>query len=163
MATQQEIAEHLDLSTRRVRELIRLGVLPAGKGRGGLEVDRCRFAFIAYLRGLVSGHRSEDGSLDLTAERAKLARAQTEATELKNAEARGSLIPADLVLEHWAGQHATVKAHLRAVPHQLKTEHPEVPVEHVEAVRKLIDQACAHYADGLPRTGGDAKAMQAIA
>ncbi len=150
MATQLEIAEHLDLSDRRVRELAKQGVLPKPKGRGGWSIDACRLAYIAYLRGVASGHQSDDGELDLTAERAKLARAQTETAELKNAVARGELIPSAAVLDHWGRQVVATKAHLRGVPHQFKTEVPHLTPEEIAALRRLIDRALTELADGLP-------------
>lgn len=155
MATQQEIGEHIDLRPRRIRELVKLGVLPPSKGRGGLNLDQCRLAYIAYLRGIASGHRSEDGELDLTAERAKLAREQTATAAIKNATSRGELIPADMVLEHWAGQIVAVKSHLRAIPSQFKSEVPHLEPEELETLRRLIDQTLTHLADGIPPTTAD--------
>ena len=55
MSTQQEVAAHLDLSSRRVRQMIADGIFPAGKGSGGLNLDDCRVAYVRYLRGLSSG------------------------------------------------------------------------------------------------------------
>ena len=50
MATQTEIGDHLDLSARQVRNLVKNGILPPGKGTGGLNLDDCRRAYIGYLR-----------------------------------------------------------------------------------------------------------------
>jgi len=55
MATQKEVAEHLDLSLRHVQKLIKDGRLPPTKGRKGCDLESCRFAYIRYLRGLGSG------------------------------------------------------------------------------------------------------------
>src|SRR5215208_1553967 len=83
-ATRTAVARHLDLSVQRVRTLIRNGVLPM-KG----TLDEYRIAYIRWLRVAATGHALEggkvsaDGRLDLTAERAKLTRAQTEKTEIE--------------------------------------------------------------------------------
>ena len=55
MATQREVAEHLDMTERQVRELVNEGVLPPPSGRGGLDLDRCRERYFLYLRGLAAG------------------------------------------------------------------------------------------------------------
>ncbi|HKH21684.1 MAG TPA: hypothetical protein VKB53_12550 [Gammaproteobacteria bacterium] len=47
---------------------------------------------------MASGHKSQDGKLDLTAERAKLTRAQTEKTEIEVAHLRGGSLPRTLVV-----------------------------------------------------------------
>lgn len=59
MATQVDIANHLFLSEKWVRELLKKGVLPSSSGRGGYDTDKCREAYIVYLRGLNSGQVSQ--------------------------------------------------------------------------------------------------------
>lgn len=79
-----EIAQHLDLSGGAVlRELVAKGILPATG-----TLDEYRAAYIKHLRGRAAGHVSEDG-LDLTAERARLAKEQADRIAMENAEARG--------------------------------------------------------------------------
>ena len=99
MATQAEVAAHLFLSDRSVRDLISRGVLPAAR-RGELDLDDCRRRYIDHLRMTAAGRArgleggdSEHVGLDLEAERAGLARAQKEAYELKNAATRLELLP----------------------------------------------------------------------
>lgn len=99
--------------------------------------------------GIVCGTGS---GLDLSEERARLARAQTEATELRNATTRGELVPAREVLEHWANQVVATRAHLRAIPSQIAGELPHLTADEIVTVRRLIDRACAELADGLPAT-----------
>ena len=55
MATQSEVAAHLFISDRQVRNLISDGILPSSKGKGGLEVEDCRKRYIDYLRGQKTG------------------------------------------------------------------------------------------------------------
>lgn len=100
MATQVEIAEHLDLSDRRVRDLVRQGILPAPRGRGGLDLDACRFAYLGYLRALATGQSDGDNTPplgDLEQERTRLTKAQADHEELKVQTLRGTLIPAEVV------------------------------------------------------------------
>lgn len=93
MATQQEVARHLDLGDARyIRQLLERGILPRAKV--GLDLDACRVAYIRHLRTVAAGHQSADGALDLTAERARLSKEQADAQELKNAITRGELVSA---------------------------------------------------------------------
>jgi phage terminase Nu1 subunit (DNA packaging protein) len=92
MATDAEIAAHLDLSDRSVRDLRQKGVFPTAK-KGGL--DDCRVAYIRHLRERAAG-RASDGAdeegLDLVEERARLAKEQADAQAMKNARERGELV-----------------------------------------------------------------------
>ena len=92
MATQHEVGFHLDLGVRHVRELVARGILPKAKGRGAYDLDECRVAYLKHLRAVAAGHKSQDGKLDLTAERAALAREQKIKLEMENAVTRGELI-----------------------------------------------------------------------
>ena len=152
MATQDEIAAHIDVGVRHVRRLLAAGVLPRSKGRGGLDLDRCRLAYLSHLRGVAAGHQSKDGSLDLTEERAKLAREQTETAALKNAESRGELVPADEVRSYWANQIIASKSRIRALPHEIKGAIPHLTSEEIEEVRRLVVQCQTDLADGIPPT-----------
>ncbi|MCW2242793.1 hypothetical protein [Azospirillum canadense] len=94
MATQAEIAAHLDLSDRSVRDLKKRGVFHAD-ARGNMDLDACRVAYIRHLRERAAGRASDaadDEKLDLTAERAALARVQRERIALDNAETRKELV-----------------------------------------------------------------------
>lgn len=90
MATAAEIAAHLDLSERSVRDLKKRAILP-GAGRGDMNPDACRLAYIRHLRSSAAG-RGGAGPGSLEVERARLAAAQAEAVERKNAHDRGDII-----------------------------------------------------------------------
>lgn len=87
MPTQKQIADHLDLSQQAVAELMdRLGI-----DWKATPLERIRVAYIRHLRGVASGHKSEDG-LDLTRERVMTERVDRELKELQVAEKRGMLV-----------------------------------------------------------------------
>ena len=56
--TQTEIAKHLDLSVRRIRGLLDLGVIAENS-----TMDETRIAYIRYLRDCVNGSRQGEGDL----------------------------------------------------------------------------------------------------
>ena len=51
MATQAEVAAHLLLSDRRLRDLSKLPGAPVPQGRGDWDLDACRHFYIHCLRG----------------------------------------------------------------------------------------------------------------
>ena len=118
MATQRDIAEHLDLSVKRVSELIRDGILPSKKGRSPLNTDVCRFAYISYLRKL-GGYNKRTGTGDIAEEKTKLTAAQARKAELEVEELEGQLIPAQLVEDTWIDYVANARAKLLGLPSRI--------------------------------------------
>lgn len=119
MATQSEIAEHLDLSQQAVSQMIADGVLPTAQARRGLDVKACRIAYVRHLRERAAGRTSDAAAgegLDLVAERARLAKSQADAQEMRNDVMRGQVV---LVSEVAAGVTvvcAAVRNRLLALP-----------------------------------------------
>jgi phage terminase Nu1 subunit (DNA packaging protein) len=109
MATQREVADHLDLSVKRVSELIRDGILPSKQGRSPLNIDVCRVAYISYLRKL-GGYHKRSGTGDIAEEKTKLTAAQARKAELEVEELEGNLIPAQLVEDTWVDYVANARA-----------------------------------------------------
>lgn len=164
MATQIEVAAHLDLSDRQVRTLVTDGVLPASKGAGGLDIDACRLAYIRYLRGKKSGQvRPEvpalsegldpDAEAKLTQERLRLTSAQAEGQELKNDITKRKSVPtgfATYVLSRLAAEIGSI---LDTLPMTLKRRHPDLEVRHIESVQRELAKArnrAAGLDDRLP-------------
>lgn len=164
MATQIEVAAHLDLSDRQVRTLVTDGVLPASKGAGGLDLDACRLAYIRYLRGMKSGQvRPEvptlsegldpDAEAKLTQERLRLTSAQAEGQELKNDITKRKSVPtgfATYVLSRLAAEIGSI---LDTLPMTLKRRHPDLEVRHIESVQRELAKArnrAAGLDDRLP-------------
>jgi phage terminase Nu1 subunit (DNA packaging protein) len=95
MATQAEVASHLDLTQQAVGKMVADGVLPSGVGRGNMDLNECRVAYIRHLRARKAGWSSdaaEEEGLDLVAERARLAKEQADAQSMKNALVRAELV-----------------------------------------------------------------------
>ncbi|MCZ7618894.1 MAG: hypothetical protein M5U32_15605 [Myxococcota bacterium] len=89
MARRREVAVHLDLSETRVKQLAAAGVLdpPAG-------IDSARAAYLRHLRDVAEQRSGPPGSLDLTAERALLARVQREKLAFELDCRRAEYVPA---------------------------------------------------------------------
>ena len=153
MATQVEVAAHLDLSDRQVRNLLADGVLPASKGVGGLDIDACRTAYIGYLRGLASGQvkrpeaRDDPDDFDplvenkLQQERLRLTAAQAEGQELKNDITRRQSVPTEFATFVMSKLAAEVASILDTLPLTLKRRHPDLEVRHIESVQRELAKA----------------------
>ncbi len=107
-----ELCDWLGVSRETISELEQRGVI-AKLARGRWDLKAVVLAYTAHLRERAAGRASdaaEDDGLDLTAERARLAKEQADAQAMKNAQLRGDLIAkADVV----AGIQAAI-AHCRA-------------------------------------------------
>lgn len=87
MPTQQEIADHLGLNQSEVsRHMSSLGL-----DWKSASLTDIRLAYCRHLRGVASGHRSEDG-MDLTRERALTEQVDRELKLLTLAEKKGAVV-----------------------------------------------------------------------
>lgn len=121
MPTQVAIAQHLDLSSRSVRELQASGVLPAGA-----SMDECRVAYIRHLRTRAAGRVERPPAAteeELAAEKLRLTKAQADKTEHEAEKERlavevllKNLIPADEVEREWTDILAAVRAKMLTIP-----------------------------------------------
>jgi hypothetical protein len=150
---QSEIAAGLQMNPRNLREWMDRGVIP----RDCPDALTAALALIRHYQGVVSGHRTtgSDGEvLDLTAERAKLAKAQSETAELRNAELRGELIRRDELRSAWADRVLSWKERIRAVPAAATVHVPGFSAAMGRALATLIDETLTELADGIS-TGAD--------
>jgi hypothetical protein len=117
MATQTEIAKHLDLSVRKVRDLMADEIIP----KDG-SLDECRVAYIRSLREKAAG-RGMSGSGDYESEKLRLTKAQADNEEQKARKSElevkvleASLIRAEDVDRVWGGMIAAARAKFLAIP-----------------------------------------------
>lgn len=142
MATQADVARHLDLSDRSVRDLKKRGVFGAD-GRGQMDLDACRIAYIRHLRERAAGRASDDAEaegLDLTAERARLAREQADHFAMKNAKARGELVPIADFTAAVLSVIETVKARLARVPAKVAKSDGKLKNRIADAIEDALDE-----------------------
>jgi phage terminase Nu1 subunit (DNA packaging protein) len=133
MATQRDIADHLGITQPAVAGLVRDGVItPAA--RGSYDLDVARLAYCSHLREQAAGRASQPGAaFDLATERARLAAAQAEAQERKNARERGELVDLVEITNTFTGLIELTKAYLSRVG--------AVVAKGDAALRQRIDQA----------------------
>jgi len=153
LSTQKDVAEHLDLSVKRISELIRDGILPSKKGRSPLNIDVCRIAYISYLRKL-GGYNKRSGGGDIAEEKARLTKAQADKAELEVEQLEKLLIPAQLVKDTWSEYVSSSRAKLLGMPsriaHQLITidKYSEAELIIKEQVYETLNELAQH---GIPK------------
>lgn len=137
------IAQHLDLSQRTVRDLVERDVFAPAAG-----LEAVRIAYIRHLREIAAGRASDDGDLDLVAERARLAKEQADRISMENALRRGELVDAAEVEGWLVSLLSGVVVQLRAIPAKAAPEaHGAATIAEVEAVfRRAQDEALEEVA-----------------
>ena len=113
MITRSQLAKHLDLSTRSIQRLQEEEII--SRGDNGYDLDECRVNYIRYLRKKGS-YTLKDGTGDITAEKARLTKAQADEREISVKKMMGELIAADEVQTTWSDYVANARAKLLALP-----------------------------------------------
>lgn len=146
MPSQAEVARYLGVSIRQVRALRDRGLIPEP---AEASLDDVRGAYLGHLREVAAGRKSADGSLDLAAERAKLARAQTERTELDLEERRGELVPVAEVERVFVAIASGISQRLQGVPAAAApAAHAAETIAEAEAIiRQHVNDALTALAD----------------
>jgi phage terminase Nu1 subunit (DNA packaging protein) len=147
MATLHEVAAHLGVTIKYVQDLIANGTI-AKKGRGEYDLDECRQSYIARLRESAAG-RANAGDLNLTDERARLAKEQADAKEMENAITRGELVYIEDVAKRVEVALSNVKTKLLAVPTKVAAE--AAAADDAKEVQALIER---HIIEALNELAG---------
>ncbi|MGE0425295.1 MAG: MerR family transcriptional regulator [Reyranellaceae bacterium] len=134
-----ELAELLGVSRRSVSEFSERGIIErVSRNRFGLQ--RSIRLYCDHLRTVAAG-RGGDGTQELTAERARLAREQADATALKNAAARRELVSTVEVEREWSLICRKVRNAILAVPSRARQTLPHLTGFDVEQLDREIRDA----------------------
>jgi|GEM_PF-594423 len=130
---QQEFADLVGISQPAVSELVSKGIL--------LRNDTGSAWLLAYCKRLRDQAAGRDGDSVLTQERAKLARAQTQAVEMKNALARGEYAPVAVIAELFAIASQAVADRFETLTSMLGRVCPDLPPAARDAIEQLHVEA----------------------
>lgn len=114
--TKAELADWLGVTPRALDNHIGLLVRD---GRRYVLKDSVR-AYCEHIREVAAGRGGEGGVLNLTAERARLAKEQADAQEIRNAVLRGELIRADEAERAWGDHIRQARSAILAVPSRIR-------------------------------------------
>jgi phage terminase Nu1 subunit (DNA packaging protein) len=127
--TAEGLAHLLGVSAKTVRALARRGIV-AKAGRNLFMLDESQ-NYCAHLRGLAHGRKEGECP---TSERARLAAAQADAVELKNARTRGTLVDSEAVAREWEGICRTLRAGMLRIPKRAAAKLPHLTTQDVRAI-----------------------------
>ena len=133
---QAEIAAHLDISDRRVREIATEWSVDSA----ALSLAEWRVRYIRQLREQAAG-RAGAGDLDLVQERAALAREQREGQAIKNAVARKEFAPVGLLADVLGMAASAVVDRFDQLEGALRKACPDLPDEAKTTVQQVIANA----------------------
>lgn len=144
MATQNEIADHLDMSVTRLKELLpRLPVADPS------DIDAVRVAYITQLRSTAAGRGGEDHQLRLAIAKARESELKGDRLEMDMARDAGQLVPVDELEQEWTALIASARAELLSMAGKLRAEllrefDIDVPAELIES---YVHPALEHLAN----------------
>ena len=134
MATNIEIAEHLDCRPEHVSRLKSQNVLPSAPGKP-MDLDRARVAYINYLRKKARmTSNTDDGTI--TEHKTRLTSAQADKAEMEVQVLSSSLIKADDVRSTWTEFVSNVRAKLLNLPSKLA--HQVIGLDHYAEAEELL-------------------------
>ncbi|MDH3636852.1 MAG: hypothetical protein OES09_00105 [Gammaproteobacteria bacterium] len=109
--TQQQFADAVGTTRQTIAEHCRKGIMDLSLG-----FDECLLRYCAHIRAIAAGRGADYGELDLTAERARLAKEQADRAEMENAIRRGEQVNVEAVQDLWTVVLTNVKARLLGIP-----------------------------------------------
>lgn len=114
-----DLGEWLGLSSGRVNQISRDGILPRQPVPGGYGFDLkdCVRTYAEYLRS-----RRAQTDPELAAEKLRLTKAQADRAEQQAAKDRGELLPADAVAQTWTATLTDLRAAFLSVPERLASD-----------------------------------------
>lgn len=159
MAIQKEVAKHLGIDERHVRNLQKTGILPASKGKGGLCLDDCRMAYINYLRGQKTGQvkKNDDdpeaelgdviGGINVPLQDARKKKLDADTREYKLSILKKEYAPISILSVVVAQLATQVVANLNTLPMKLKLADPSLKSRSIDAAKKEVAILCNELAD----------------
>jgi phage terminase Nu1 subunit (DNA packaging protein) len=149
-ATVETVAKALNITPRRVQQLVHEG-MPKG-ARGEYDLGACMVWYIRYLQAALE-RASPNGTGAAAEERGRLNRAQAEKAELELQARRGEVVDRKRMEAAMAAVLVTVRESLLAIPDRLAAALTGVMDE--GKVRKAIDIEVRNSLESLVVTMGD--------
>lgn len=147
----KDLASAFGVSDRSIRDFADRSLV-VKTGRGKYRLIESVKLYTAHLREVAAGRGGEAGVLDLTTERARLAKEQADGHELKNAVARRELVAREEVVRGWADILRKVRSRILSCPSRIRSRLPHLTVHDGEVIDAELREALTELSDG---NGGD--------
>ncbi len=144
----EDLAAWLGLSPRQVTRLVKDG-RAVRVGRNRYDLQASVRSYCEWLRDQTPGGRpaTGDARTRLSEERERLVREQADAVALKNAQARGELVPAGEVEREWSGLLRNVRAAMLAVTPRIQARLAHLTAEDVNVIDREVRDALTETAE----------------
>lgn len=139
VATAVDLAGLWGITRQAVNTLARRRIITR-TGRG-FDRDESTRRYCAHLRELATGRGAEAAIASATAERARLAKAQADAQEVKNTALRGAMLDAGAVEREWSDILRSVRAAMLAVPPRAAQRLPHLTAHDVAELDREVRDA----------------------
>lgn len=144
MATQNAIADHLDMSVTRLKEVLSKIVVA-----DPTDINAVRVAYINHLRNTAAGRGGDDHQERLAKARSRESELKGDKLEMEMAKESGLLVPADEVEKEWTALITAARAELTSMAAKLRADLKEkfnidVPAEFVE---QYVNASLEHLAN----------------
>lgn len=146
--TASEFQRLTGLTPQRLSQLVARGIVPKG-ARGRYPWPQANLDYIDHLERVAAGRGGADSDVDLSKERALLAREQRKAQEIKNASLSGDLVEKAAVDRAWGGFFSVIRARMLAVPSNLTQILSHLTRHDVDAIDREIRDALNEAADEI--------------
>lgn len=159
MATQAEVAEHLGITERQLRNLQKVPGAPKARGRGDYDKDAWRYFYFSFLKhggksGIDGDKESEnDYEEKLLIARWKLTEEQAVAQKLKNLVTEGRMIDTGFCIFFLSRLAMDLSSTLDAIPLAMQRKFPEMPPQQITHLKTLVAKGanqCAKAGEKLP-------------
>jgi phage terminase Nu1 subunit (DNA packaging protein) len=160
MASSEAVAKACNLTTRRVQQLVKLGMPKTAKGE--YELGPCMAWYIKFLQQELDrrGPSASAASAGIIAEREGLTAAQRKRVEMENAVRTGELADVEDVRKEWTILVANAQKRLRAIPASIGPQLTNLsdPAAIVRRLKNEIDATLKELAgvatDRKPQSAG---------
>jgi terminase small subunit / prophage DNA-packing protein len=153
-ATAAVLADLLGVSPRSITDLAKRGIVVRADG-GGFDQRKSVRGYCDHLRKLATGRGGDAAIATATVERARLAKAQADAVELKNAAVRATMLDAGEVEATWSGILRQVRAGMLAVPSRAAQRLPHLTPHDVAEIDHEVRAVLIEIGSGPSiKTGG---------
>lgn len=159
MATQEEIAKHLNITARRVRDLQKVPGAPKARGRGDYDIDAWRYFYLSFLSrgGKLAPDGDEGGTADyeekLLIARWKLTEEQAVAQKLKNQVTEGEMVDSGFCTFALSRLAMDLSSILDSIPLSMQRKFPDITPQQIEGLKVLIAKGanqCARVGEKMP-------------
>ncbi|HEY8007989.1 MAG TPA: hypothetical protein VIE66_14590 [Methylocella sp.] len=147
VVTGEVLAKWLGISGTQVTSFARRGVMVRA-GRKGFDLEASVRAYCQHMREAVAaqGRPAQSGT---GKERARLAKAQADAIELKNARARGTLVESEAVARAWEGVCRTIRAGMLRLSKRAAARLPHLTTQDVRSLDDEVNAVLTELVDKI--------------